>query len=170
MTFLARHFQVRDRPGNCSYLPSSQNTGHQQHKENNSKRKGLIILHSMGMKIVQTLNKTGTILCRTTNKEHHCMNKISCKSFNLIDAITCKRCGLHYIGHTLIRIRDMFTGDFGDIDHEKTIGRHFSKLDHQGADDMISSVIEFIKNPPDSEEAVSIIINKSFIHNPHTYR
>ena len=71
----------------------------------------------------------------------------------------CKWCKLQYVGQTLLGIRDRFSGHFGDIEHakqEKSIGRHFSKAGHQGANDMIISVLEFIKSPPRSEQAVSI--------------
>jgi len=112
-----------------------------------------------GCKFCKLLNKTGTILCTATQKTHNCMKKISCRSSNLIYAITCKRCGLQYVGQTLLRLRDRFAGHFGDIDNsrqEKSIGRHFSDAHHQGVDDMTISVLEFIKNPPRSEQAVTI--------------
>jgi len=63
------------------------------------------------------------------------------------------------VGQTLLRLRDRFAGHFGDIDNsrqEKSIGRHFSSSDHQGADDMIITVLEFIKSPPRSLQAVTI--------------
>ena len=78
---------------------------------------------------------------------------------NLIYAITCKKCGIQYIGQTMLRLRDRFEGHFGDVNHarqEKNVGRHYSKPGHQGVDDMTISVLEFIKNPPRSEQAVTI--------------
>ena len=128
-------------------------------KGTTAKERGFPFCNLWGCKFCRLLNKSGTILCTTTQQEHICMKKISCRSSNLIYAITCKRCKLQYIGQTLKRIRDRFSGHFGDIEHarqEKSIGRHFSKAGHQGADDMIISVLEFIKSPPRSEQAVSI--------------
>ena len=128
-------------------------------KRTNLKERGFSFCNTWGCRFCKLLNKQGTILCTATQKTHNCMKKISCRSSNLIYAITCKRCGLQYVGQTLKRLRDRFAGHFGDIDNsrqEKSIGRHFSQANHKGADDMEITVLEFIKNPPRSEQAVTI--------------
>ena len=43
-----------------------------------------------------------------------------------------------------------------NTDQTKTIGRHFSKTDHNGILDIEISVLEFIKKPPKSEPAAII--------------
>jgi DNA polymerase elongation subunit (family B) len=46
---------------------------------------------------------------------------------------------------------DIETGD-----KQKAVGLHFSRRDHNGTKDMEISVLEFIKKPPRSPEAVKI--------------
>ena len=128
-------------------------------KRTSEKERGFPFCGQWGCKFCPLLNKTGTILCTATQITHPCMKKISCRSSNLIYAITCKRCKLQYVGQTLLRLRDRFTGHFGDINNsrqEKSVSRHFSQQGHQGVDDMQISVLEFIKNPPRSPQAVTI--------------
>ena len=113
----------------------------------------------MGMQILQTPEQNRHHLVHSHTKTHHCMKNISCRSSNLIYAITCQRCGLQYVGQTRLRLRDRFAGHFGDIENsrqEKSISRHFSDANHLGVDDMIITVLEFIKSPPRSQQAVTI--------------
>ena len=82
-------------------------------------------------------------------------------------------CNLQYVGQTLLRLRDRFTGHFGDVNNsrqEKSIGRQFSQQGHQGVDDMRISVLEFIKNPPRSPQAVTIRnrVESNWIHLFHS--
>lgn len=46
--------------------------------------------------------------------------------------------------------------DIHNSRQEKSIGRHFSAANHQGDDDMTVTVLEFIKNQPCGEQAVTI--------------
>ena len=102
------------------------------------------------------INKTGKIFSKTTGLELNCMKKVSCRSSNLIYCITCKRCGLQYVGQTLLRVKDRLGQHFTSIDNydtTKSIGRHFSQTNHNGLFDIEISVLEFIKKPPKSEAA-----------------
>jgi hypothetical protein len=81
------------------------------------------------------INTSGKITCHVTQIEHPCMTKVSCRSSNLIYAISCKRCGLQYVGQTLLRLKDRFVHHLRDIDIgtlEKSVCRHFSQADHNG--------------------------------------
>ena len=106
-------------------------------RRTSQKEPGFPFCGQWGCKFCPLLNKTGTIICTTTKKMHPSMKNISCRNSNLIYAITCKRCGLQYVGQTMLQLGDRFTGHFGDINNsrqEKTIGRHFSQHGHQGVD------------------------------------
>ena len=105
------------------------------------------------------LNKTGTITSTTTGIKHHCMVKVSCRSSNLVYAITCTRCGLQYVGQTLLRLKDRFVGHLGDINNgnmDKPISAHFAHDGHNGLKDMSISILEFIKKPPRSPQSITI--------------
>ena len=105
------------------------------------------------------INKTGNLQSSTTGLTHKTMRKVSCRSSNLINAVTCNQCGLQYIGQTYLRVKDRFVGHFGDIDKcniDKPLGKHFSQETHKGIEDVNITVLEFIKMPPRSPEAVTI--------------
>ena len=108
------------------------------------------------------LNKTGFITSSVTGKVHTCMKNISCRSSNLIYGITCHKCGIQYVGQTLLRIKDRFRGHFYGIekpDLYHSVARHFSSRCHNGIRDVEISVLEFIGKAPRSP-AASIIRNR----------
>ena len=105
------------------------------------------------------LNKSGQIKSTTTGKTHNCMKNISCRSSNLIYCITCTKCGIQYVGQTLLRIKDRFKAHFYTTekpDLRQVVARHFSHASHNGIFDMQISALEFIKKAPRSP-ASSII-------------
>ena len=105
------------------------------------------------------LNKTGQIKSTTTGIIHASMRKVSCRSSNVIYAITCKSCGIQYVGQTLLRLRDRFTGHLGDIkrgDPNKPVAVHFNKAGHDKKNDIQITILEFIKKPPRSPQAITI--------------
>ena len=105
------------------------------------------------------INKTGSLQSTITGQTYNTMMKVSCRSSNLIYAVTCKQCGLQYVGQTLLRIKDRFVGHFGDINksnQEKPLGKHFSQNNHKGIEDVYITVLEFIKMPPRSPQAITI--------------
>ena len=115
------------------------------------------------------INKTGYLQSTTTGLTHKTMKKVSCRSSNLICAVTCKKCGLQYVGQTYLRIKDRFVGHFGDINksnQDKTLGKHFSQYTHNGIEDVNITVLEFIKMPPKSPQAITIRhrVEKSWTH------
>ena len=59
----------------------------------------------------------------------------------------------------MIRLKDRFVGHLGDINNgriEKPVGAHFSQRSHDGLNDMSITILEFIKKPPRSLEAITI--------------
>jgi len=59
----------------------------------------------------------------------------------------------------MLRLKDRFVSHFRDIeigDLEKGVSRHFSQSQHMGIKDIKISVLEFIKKPPRSLQAVKI--------------
>jgi len=105
------------------------------------------------------INFTGSIISNITGKEYACMKNVSCRSSNLIYCITCTRCGIQYVGQTLLRLMDRFTKHFLQTEKaqiEHTCARHFSQRDHNGVFDMKISILEFVKKAPRSEAAQTI--------------
>jgi hypothetical protein len=124
-----------------------------------SKFRGFNFCNRKECRYCPLLNKTGKITCHVTGLEHNCMKNISCRSSNLIYAISCTRCGIQYVGQTMLRLKDRFVHHFRDItisDQEKTVSKHFSQGSHCGIDDVNISILEFIKKPPRSPQAASI--------------
>ena len=105
------------------------------------------------------LNKTGTITSTKTGETFSCMKNISCRSSNLIYCITCTRCGLQYVGQTLLRIKDRFKAHFYSIEKPdllQVVARHFADKTHNGILDVNISALEFIKKAPRSPAAAII--------------
>ena len=105
------------------------------------------------------LNKTGTIKSTTTDITYNCMKNISCRSSNLIYCITCTRCGMQYVGQTLLRIKDRFKAHFYSIEKPdllQVVARHFSDKHHNGILDVNISALEFIHRAPRSPAASTI--------------
>ena len=130
-----------------------------RHKGTNPAQRGFTFCKHTICRFCPKLNKSGKITSNTTGSQYHCMKNISCRSSNLIYCITCRRCGLQYVGQTLRRLKDRVGEHFTSVDNTdqtKTIGRHFSKTDHNGILDIEISVLEFIKKPPKSEAAAII--------------
>ena len=99
-------------------LPSTPNTRIPQSTNPHiGKKRGYSYCKHTGCRYCKLLNKTGTIKSTTTGKHHKTMRKVSCRSSNVIYAITCKRCGIQYVGQTLLRLKDRFVGHFGDINN-----------------------------------------------------
>ena len=66
---------------------------------------------------------------------------------------------MQYVGQTLLRIRDRFVQHFQDIDignQEKSVGHHFNLPNHHEHKDITINVLEFIKAPPRSPQAIQI--------------
>ena len=130
-----------------------------KHWGSSNKERGFSFCNLTHCRYCPKLNKPSQIHCPVTNSNHVCMKNISCRSSNLIYAITCTRCGMQYVGQTLLRIKDRFVHHFRDIelmDKEKSVSKHFSQGSHNGVKDVQISVLEFIKKPPRSPQAVVI--------------
>jgi hypothetical protein len=138
-------------------LSSKSNTNLPRHQ--NNKTRGFSFCNRKDCRYCPLLNKTGKITCCYTKQEHQCMRKISCRSSNLVYAITCKRCGMQYVGQTMLRIKDRFVHHLRDIEtnaSDKSVGKHFSDSSHNGHKDLQISVLEFISKPPRSTQAIGI--------------
>ena len=102
---------------------------------------------------------TGSITSNITGKEYVCMKNISWRSSTLIYYISCTRCGIQFVGQTLLRLMDRFTKYFLQTEKaqiEHTCARHFSQRDHNGVFDMKISILEFVRKAPRSEAAQTI--------------
>ena len=144
--------------------PSNPHTG---------KRRGFPYCNRKDCRYCPLLNKTGQIKSTTTGLNHTTMMKISCRSSNLVYAITCKTCGKQYVGQTLLRLKDRFVHQLRDItieSQDKPVGKHFSQANHRGIDDLQINILEFIKMPPRSPQAIPIRLRaeKSWTHTLRT--
>ena len=97
------------------------------------------------------LDRTGKITSPHTGKEHVIRSQITCNSNNLIYCIKCKQCQALYVGQTKNSIKERFKCHFYSITHpslsDTTVGRHFSSDNHSKLDDVIITVLEFVKAP-----------------------
>ena len=128
-----------------------------------SKFRGYSFCNTRGCRFCPNLNKTGLIKSNHTGETFNSMRNISCRSSNLIYSITCKVCGIQYVGQTKLRVRDRFSKHFYNVqnsDPDTSVGRHFSQRSHRGTKDMEIHVLEFIKKPPRSPQAVSIRLRR----------
>ena len=119
-------------------------------------------------KYCKLLDKSGNIISHYTHEHHHCMKNISCRSSNVIYCLTCNNCGKQYVGQTLRRIKDRLYEHLRDIDtlnKDKPLGVHFSQS-CQANPSIKVHILEFIKKPPRSPEALIIRnrIEKRWIH------
>jgi len=128
------------------------------------------------------LNTSGTITCHVTKKQFLCKKNITCRSSNLVYCISCKTCGKQYVGQTMRTIMARFQGHFNKIKKCQTgrredptllrqqekdaVGTHFSAEDHNGAKDLIISVLAFITSHPLSNHALihRLKVEKEWIH------
>jgi hypothetical protein len=115
------------------------------------------------------IDKSGIFTCKVTGKTYNCMKNVSCKSSNLIYGITCNTCGLQYVGQTKRKLSLRFQGHFYKIKCNSKVdgvGAHFSSQDHNGTNDLKIQVLEFIRLPPDSGNALNLRlkIEKKWIH------
>ena len=132
------------------------------------KDRGFTFCNKIGCKYCKLLDKTGTITSHITDKHYTCMKKISCRSSNLIYCLSCKNCGKQYVGQTLRRLKDRLYEHLRDIDNlntEKPLGAHFAKSCKTNPEIKVY-VLEFIKKPPRSPEALTIRnrVEKRWIH------
>ena len=77
----------------------------------------------------------------------------------MIYTLQCKKCGMQYVGQTMLRVKDRFVHHFYDIsvsNHQKSVGHHFVGQGHSGMEDVEIFVLEFVKKPPRSEAAAII--------------
>ena len=100
------------------------------------------------------LDHSGQITSTPTGINYSTMKKTTCNSNNLIYCISCKKCSKQYVGQTKNAIKERFKCHFYSITHpessETSIGRHFSANHHQGINDVLIHVLEFIQSPPES--------------------
>jgi hypothetical protein len=69
----------------------------------------------------------------------------------------------------MVRVKDRFVHHFHNINTcnlEKNVSKHFAQQNHDGISDVNISVLEFIKKPPRSPQAVSIRnrVEKNWTH------
>jgi len=101
------------------------------------------------------LDHTGTITCQPTGRSYSTMTETTCNSNNLIYCIRCTKCSSLYVGQTKNTIKERFKSHFYSISHpdkvDTSVSRHFSVPDHQGLDNVLIYVLEYIKSPQNSK-------------------
>jgi hypothetical protein len=146
-------------PSPCSSLTTIPATKNTKPTGSGNRTRGYTFCNTKNCRYCPLLNKTGKLTCPYTKEEHRCMHNISCRSSNLVYAITCTRCGKQYVGQTMLRLKDRFVHHLRDIEigaTDKSVGKHFSTGAHKGHRDMQITVLEFIKKPPRSTQAIII--------------
>ena len=97
------------------------------------------------------LDPTGNVQNSTTARTYPTRTKVTCNSNNLIYCIKCNQCSKLYVGQTKNSIKERFKCHFYSITKPKssdtTVGRHFSRPDHAGIDDVTILVLDFITSP-----------------------
>ena len=139
-----------------------------KHLGTSTKERGFSFCNTQLCKYCKLLDKSGNIISHYTHEHHHCMKNISCRSSNVIYCLTCNNCGKQYVGQTLRRIKDRLYEHLRDIDtlnKDKPLGVHFSQS-CQANPSIKVHILEFIKKPPRSPEALIIRnrIEKRWIH------
>ena len=128
-----------------------------------TKLRGYSFCNRRGCRHCPLLDKTGTISSNITKERFQTMKNISCRSSNVIYSITCRICGVQYVGQTKNRLKDRFGSHFTSIlnsDQDLSVGRHFSQRSHRGSKDMKIHILEFIKKPPNSQQAKTIRLKR----------
>ena len=102
-------------------------------------------------KICPLIDLSGTIRGHSDKRKHSTRINVDCESDNLIYAIECTRCGKHYVGQTMMSIRERMRGHQTDINSRtstKSVSEHFSEDNgHQGWQDVKIFALEFCKTP-----------------------
>ena len=133
-----------------------------------NKERGFPFCNNVLCKYCKLLNKTGQITSLVTQLPYNTMKNISCRSSNVIYCITCKSCNKQYVGQTLRKIKDRLYEHMRDIDNrnpDKPLGLHFRNNCQQDSRIEVH-ILEFIKKPPRSPEALIIRnrVEKRWIH------
>jgi hypothetical protein len=158
-------------------INSRVNAGEQTRAELNknltpASRRGFNFCNQRTCRYCPKLDKSGSIKSTVTGREYRTMTNISCRSSNLIYCITCSICLKQYVGQTSLQLKKRFVHHFYSVDKSdqmKPVGKHFSSLGHNGIEDMIIHVLEFIKMPPKSG-AASLVRNRVEKHWIHLLR
>ena len=158
---------VTNNPTNNTPTPIAP-TQTTQKQGTSSKERGFPFCNTTLCRYCKILNKTGTIVSQKTKTSYTCMKNISCRSSNLIYCLTCQNCGKQYVGQTLRRLKDRLYEHLRDIDTlnpEKPLGVHFAQTCKENPS-IKAHVLEFIKKPPRSPEALTIRnrVEKRWIH------
>ena len=88
---------------------------------------------------------------------------VNCQSSNLIYCITCKVCGIKYVGQTGRRIIDRFQGYFNSLKENTNntlLSEHYFKSDHNGPEDFIIYILDFINLNPAVEQAKELRLKR----------
>ena len=137
--------------------------------QKSNKNRGFSFCNHTICRYCPLLNKSGKITCSVTGISYNCMKNISCRSSNLVYAITCTRCGIQYVGQTMLRVKDRFVHHFHDIltsNLDKTVSKHYSQSNHNGIKDIQITVLEFIHKPPRCPQSAHIRnrVEKNWTH------
>jgi peptide-methionine (R)-S-oxide reductase len=105
------------------------------------------------------IDTSGKIQSKTTGRHYVTKLNVNCKSNNLIYCISCKICGIQYVGQTKRRLMDRMREHFLTIkkaDPYSPIGGHYNTNQHNGIEDVIIHILDFIACPPDSHKGKTL--------------
>ena len=119
------------------------------------------------------LSTTGNIISHSRKLHYKTKTKVSCNSNNIVYCIECTLCHLQYVGETKRSIKERFAQHFYNIttnNKKHIIGNHFNEPNHNGLDNVIIHILEFIHLPPDNQGAKKLRLQKesSWIHTLRT--
>ena len=141
--------------GGLSQTLSLPNLGNTRRLGTNPSKRGFKFCGMTPCRHCPKLNKTGHITSFTTGMEFNCMKNLSCRSSNLIYCLTCTRCGIQYVGQTLLRIRDRIGGHLCDTESGKLFtsgARHFSQRCHNIIDDIEKTFWNLFPRHPEAKQ------------------
>ena len=105
------------------------------------------------------LHRSGRIRCQYNNRSYITRMKVSCKCTNLIYALECRKCGKIYVGQTKRRLMDRIMEHLRNIRQRcqtHIVSRHYTRSDHDGIENMIIHILDFIPAHPDSKSATEL--------------
>ena len=105
------------------------------------------------------LIRTGSIHCPQTDQSFITRRQVSCRCTNLIYALECRQCGKVYVGQTKRRLMDRIMEHLRNIRQRcqtHIVSRHYTRPDHDGIQNMVIHILEFIPAHPDSRAAADL--------------
>ena len=115
------------------------------------------------------IDRSGTVISKTTGRTHKTMWNVTCKSSNLIYVLTCNICGMQYVGQTKRELGERLKEHLGKIEAgegDNDVPTHFKKPGHKGKEDVSISVLDFVFRHPLCDRALELrlLVEFNWIH------